>query len=95
MRPPEILDIVVDGESHEPGSVIKIKAIDDFRVSKVFVALYGTDGMLLDEGEADLNGKDSNWVYVSNRAPASLTGCRLVAIATDTPGNNATRDIVL
>lgn len=77
------------------GSQIRVRAVDDFRVTGVQVEIYAANGILLEKGNAvqQVNGID--WTYTATQANNPLTGSKIKAIATDVPGNEGTLELVL
>lgn len=78
------------------GSVILIKAIDDFMVTKVEVTLRDAAGAVIEEGEArlgDLN--DHQWEYTTKVDHPVVAGTTIRAVAYDRPGNTGTAEMVL
>ncbi len=77
------------------GSLIAVRAVDDFRVTGVQVEIYAASGILLEKGNAvqQVNGVD--WTYTATQANSPLTGTRIKAIATDVPGNEGTLELTL
>lgn len=77
------------------GSLILIRAIDDFRVTGVRVEIYDPSGALHESGNAvqNLNGLD--WTYTAQLDISTLTGIRIKAIATDVPGNEGSLETIL
>ena len=77
------------------GSLIAVRAVDDFRVTGVQVEIYTASGALLEKGNAvqQVNGVD--WTYSATQANSPLTGSKIKAIATDVPGNEGTLDLTL
>ena len=77
------------------GSLITVRAVDDFRVTGVQVEIYTAGGTLLEKGNAvqQVNGVD--WDYTATQANSPLTGSKIKAIATDVPGNEGTLELTL
>ncbi len=78
------------------GDIIKIEAEDDFRVVRVLVSIYGSDGELLEEGDALHSGKQSDpWIYTATEENPSVAGTRISVTAFDKPDNETTREVTL
>lgn len=77
------------------GSPIKVNATDDTKVAAVRVRIFDANGGRLEEGEALQQVDTDIWVYTTTVANGSLTGCRIVAEASDMPGNITTGETVL
>jgi len=77
------------------GDKIAVRAIDDFRVVSVRVEIHAANGSLVEVGNAtqDTNGID--WTYTATQANTLEPGSRIVAIATDVPGNEGSLEAVL
>jgi hypothetical protein len=77
------------------GSTIKIRAVDDFRVTGVQVEIYAANGTLLEKGNAEQQVNGVDWIYTATQANNLLTGSKINAIATDVPGNEGALEITL
>ena len=77
------------------GDPIVVKATDDFMVTKVKVMITRADGILIEEGEAQLDAETDLWVYKATAANPVLAGTTIQAMAFDKPGNQGTAQIVL
>ena len=91
---------VIDSREYKgaAGDKIVVRAIDDFRVTRVRVELYAADGLLIEAGHADQNVNGIDWTYTAIQAnPASpgLAGCKITAIAFDVPGNEGSLEVTL
>ncbi|HEV3224810.1 MAG TPA: hypothetical protein VGZ90_18145 [Puia sp.] len=95
LSPPVVKKIGTGNYTGVIGSTIKIRAVDDFRVTSVQVEIHAANGTLLEKGDAvqQLNGVD--WTYTATQANNPLTGSKINAIATDVPGNEGTLEITL
>lgn len=87
LSPPVVRSIDVHNYQGEAGDKIAIRAVDDFRVTKVIVEIYAADGALLESGEAvqELNCLD--WGYTATTANNTLMGTTIKAVAFDIPNN--------
>ncbi len=92
---PVVQQIDILGYNGQSGSAIKIRAVDDFRVTEVWVEIFTADGCLLETGMAEqqLNGLD--WVYNVQRDNPLLSGSRIKAIARDVPGNEGSLEMIV
>lgn len=77
------------------GDKIQVRAIDDFRVVSVRVEIYRADGSLIEDGDAEQNVNGIDWTYTAKTANGQLTGTRIVAIATDVPGNEGASEFII
>jgi hypothetical protein len=95
MSPPVVNSIDTIAYNGVVGSTIKIRAVDDFRVTGVLVEIFAASGTVLEKGNAiqQINGLD--WNYTTTQANAVLAGSKISAIATDVPGNTGTLVVVL
>jgi len=93
LKPPKVKDINAEAYSGAAGSRISIKAVDDFRVTEVKVFIYGADSTLLETGLAESNGV--LWDYTATQENNAVAGTKIVAVATDLPGNEGVLEITL
>jgi len=95
MSAPVVKSIDTSKYTAASGSLITVRAVDDFRVTGVQVEIYAASGTLLEKGNAvqQVNGID--WTYTSTQANSPLTGSKIKAIATDVPGNQGTLELTL
>jgi hypothetical protein len=95
LRAPKIKNVDVTQYTGAIGSVIKVRAIDDFMVKNVSVEIYNSDGTLVEKGEASqgLNGVD--WEYKATTNNASTDGDKIVIKASDLPGNVTESDVTM
>jgi hypothetical protein len=77
------------------GNEIVVRAVDDFRVTKVRVEIYSAGGTLLEAGNTVQNINGIDWTYSATQANSLLTGTRIKAIATDVPGNEGMLEVTL
>lgn len=85
--PPVMNEIDCGLYTGQVGSLIKVKATDNFKINSIMVAIYKADDSLLESGAAVVSGNGIDWVYTATHLNATLTGCKVVATATDTPGH--------
>jgi hypothetical protein len=83
---PEILEVDVSAWHGAVGQVIRIKAIDDVKVTQVNVAITDSAGTVLEQGQAVDAG--SLWWHYTTTATAPENP-RIVATARDLPGHIA------
>jgi len=77
------------------GDKIAVLAVDDFRVASLQVEIYAANGTLLEQGNAVQEIDGLNWTYTATQANNPLTGSKIIAIATDVPGNEGTLSVTL
>lgn len=95
MSPPVVKSIDTGVYSGVVGNMIKIRAVDDFRVTGVQVEIYAANGSLLEKGNAVQQTNGVDWTYTTTQANAVLAGSKINAIATDVPGNTGTLAVTL
>lgn len=95
LHPPTVDEVKTRRYRGAIGDTINITATDDFRVASVEVEIYSPDGTLLEVGNAVQNLSDAEWTYTATKANATVTGSKIVIIATDVPGNEGTKSVTL
>lgn len=76
-------------------SVIKVRAVDDFRVREVWVEIYTAAGSLLESGPAEQQLSGLDWSYRAHKDNPLLTGSRVKATARDVPGNEGSLEVLV
>lgn len=84
---PSIEKIDISKYIGQPGSMITVFAMDDYKVAEVQVAIYKNDGTLVESGLAIQQPELEKWVYTATTANGSLTGEKVIVRASDMPGN--------
>ena len=93
---PHIEDVDVSEYTGQPGTIITIKAVDDFAVIKVDVHIASSTGTLIEEGGALVVADDPlTWIYTATATNPSLTGDKITVTAWDNPGNKGEKEEVL
>ncbi|MFT3739093.1 MAG: hypothetical protein QM786_10065 [Breznakibacter sp.] len=87
LNAPSINEIDVSKYTGQPDSYIQIRAIDDFNVKEVSVAIQNADGSEVESGMATLQPGSIWWRYTATAANQSLSGDKIIVRATDIPGN--------
>src|SRR3989337_1546981 len=83
---PQITALDVTGWKGQTGQTIRIKAIDDVRISRVSVVITDGNGLVFEQGNAQ-PGDASWWTYITT---AQANGNRRLDVtALDLPGNKA------
>jgi hypothetical protein len=77
------------------GDKIVIRAKDDFRVVSVQVEVYAANGALLETGNAVEQNNGLDWTYTATQANSKVAGSKIIAIATDVPGNEGILEVSL
>lgn len=95
MNAPEIDEVDVTAYTGAVGSKIRVRATDDFQVSRVYVKIENPDGSIAEEGEAvaDPNGLD--WIFTAKKKNESLDGDKITIEVNDLPGNETLKTQVL
>lgn len=95
LRAPKISHVDVNEYTGQAGSIIKLRAVDDFMVKSVTVAIYNNDGSLVEQGNAVASPNGLDWVYKATTSNGSIAGDKIVIRASDLPGNIAEQDVNL
>jgi hypothetical protein len=88
-NPPELSQLRIDSYNGQPQDVIRVKAVDNFKVATVEVFISKPDGSLLERGLAALEPNGSDWKYLCTQQNATLPGTVVKIVATDLAGNAA------
>ena len=94
-KAPEIKYLNTEKYNGQPGSVVLVRAIDDFRVVSVRVLIYSQAGDLLEQGDAVIQTNGLDWAYRAKAVNSQPAGCSIKAIALDTPGNESTLEVII
>ena len=89
MNAPAIDEIDVSKYTGQPGSIILIKAVDDFRVAEVQVSVFNSDGSLVESGAAIQQSNLIDWIFTATSANTDINGDKVVVKVSDVPGNIA------
>jgi hypothetical protein len=95
LSPPVVKSINARNYKGIVGDKIVVRAIDDFRVVSVRVEIVAANGTLLEEGKAEEDANTLDWIYTATQANSLLAGSKIIAIATDVPGNEGTLEVSL
>ena len=87
LNAPRIDEIDVSHYTGQPGSYIQVRAVDDFNVAEVTVAIQAADGTEVESGAALLQPGTTWWRYTATTVNESLEGDKIVVRVSDTPGN--------
>jgi hypothetical protein len=93
--PPKIIKVKTDNYSGRPGDSITVQATDDFKVAVVRVTIHDANFRLIEEGDADMQMNELDWIYVVAVANESLAGSKITAMAADLPGNKTLLTVTL
>lgn len=83
---PEIHSIEAEEYDGNPGSIIRIRATDDFKVISVTVTIT-VGKTVIEKGQATPRGKRGLWRYTTTVKNARFKGSVITAEARDMPGN--------
>jgi hypothetical protein len=92
---PDIKDFDLHDYTGAIGSCISVKITDDFKVKKVVIQIYPSDGPLVEEGDAVVSSDGMTWVYTATTVNGSVSGTRIVVKAYDLPGNLSEKEETL
>jgi len=95
LTPPKIRSIGASAYDGTVGSKISVRAIDDFRVASVSVEIHAANGTLLEKGNAVPNSNGIDWTYTATQINNPRAGSKIIAVATDVPGNDGTEEVTL
>lgn len=87
LKAPKIKEVDVNNYNGQPGSTIRIRATDDFKVKAVTVTINNSDGTLAESGNAIAEANGFDWVYTATASNTTLTGDKITIRASDIPGN--------
>jgi hypothetical protein len=92
---PVVSEIITENYHGGIEDLINIKATDNFKVAKVTLSIFGSDGSLLETGPASDLGNELDWTYIVKASNTVLAGTRIIATAADLPGNTHSIEVIL
>lgn len=96
LNAPVIEEIDVSNYTGKAGSVIRIKAIDNFKVASVSVRITDADGTQLEVGEAVMDkGDELYWLYIAAEDNHLVVGSRVIVTASDMPRNETVQEKIV
>lgn len=95
MSSPVVSNIDSHNYSGNMGDTITVRAIDDFRVVSVRVEVYAASGLLLEAANAVVDTNGIDWTYTVSEVNNVVAGSKIIAIATDVPGNEGAMEVTL
>ena len=95
MTLPKVTSITTRTYKGLVGDRIIVRAKDDFRVTGLRVEIYSAGGVLLEDGEAQVDKYGLDWTYTATQTNNLLAGTVIKAIATDVPNNEGTLEFTL
>ena len=87
LKAPHIEEIDVSGYNGQPGSRIRVRAVDDFKVAEVSVVIQDADGKELEHGKAECTVNGLDWIYTTTVLNDHLTDDKIIVRVSDTPGH--------
>lgn len=87
LNAPQIDEIDVSQYTGQSGSVILVRAVDDFDVAEVSVEITNADGELVEEGQAIEEMGGLQWKYTATTANGDISGDKITIRVSDVPGN--------
>jgi hypothetical protein len=75
-------------QGHADDQII-IRAKDDFKIVAVLDSIFNQAGDLIEEGNAIIqNDEEMKWLYKAQQENPGHVGSKIIAVASDLPGNN-------
>ena len=87
LNAPGINEIDLSHYTGQPDSYIQVRAVDDFEVKEVTVAIQNSDGTAVESGSAILQPGSIWWRYTATTSNESLEGDKIIVRVSDIPGN--------
>lgn len=94
-HPPTIEKVSTRSYHGEIGDIIEIIALDDFKVKRVELEIYSSDGNLTEKGQAYEYDENGKWHYAASSANLEYKGGKIAVRAFDYPGNEMVKEFVL
>lgn len=94
-KAPEITKINTELYDGLVGSTITVRAVDDFKVASVRVAIYSANGDVVEQGDAVLQANGLDWLFTATAANGAVAGSKVRAVAKDLPANETVMDVQL
>lgn len=85
-KAPVITEIDIGNYRGSPGDVIRIGAVDDFRVESVQVTILNAAEAIVEEGLA-VAGPEGPWLYTATNANVAPAGGKVLVQVSDLAGN--------
>ena len=96
LNAPKVQHIDTLGYRGAVGDTIRVKATDDFMVTKVRIEITNAAGTLTEEAEAaPVTGTADEWEYKASVSNPDWIGTTIRAVAYDRPGNKGTAEVVV
>lgn len=84
---PSVKEVDTAAYKGKVGDKIRIRAVDDFKVTSLQVQILKADNSVAEQGVAVQQANKIDWVYTATTAIAAIAGFKVVASAKDKPGN--------
>lgn len=94
-KAPEITKYNVAAYTGQIGDKISVRAVDDFRVEWVKLAIIDSADSTIEEGTAVLSPNGADWIYTATVLNPGLAGTKIIISAADLPGNITTQEVIL
>jgi len=85
---PVIVEMDTSLYTGQAGDMIRIRAIDNFKVASVSVTIFKADNDIVETGMAVAGSNRLDWFYTAANQNTSMTDGRVVATAIDSPGHS-------
>lgn len=95
LNAPEISIIDLGSYTGNSGEMITMTAIDDFKVKGVSVEIVQSDDTVVEKGDAVQSANGLEWEYTTQSTNALPVGSKVIARATDLPGNVTLKEAVV
>ncbi|MBW8522890.1 hypothetical protein K0U91_15375 [Chryseobacterium chendengshani] len=93
LNAPDIETVDLSAYTGNPGDTIRVTVTDDFGVTGVMVKIENSDGSLVEEGSAVMQGAE--WIYIATVQNTDLTEDKITVTATDLPANLSEKTQIL
>jgi hypothetical protein len=88
MKPPVIREMDISNYTGQTGDKIRVRAMDNFKISEIGVTIFKADNTIVESGVAAAESNGLDWFYTAAHENTSMSGGRVVATVTDTPGHS-------
>ncbi len=92
---PVVEEIDASGYKGNPGDLIRVQAIDDFRVVEVTLRITNSDGYEIEAGSCRPGNHAIWWEFTPSVLVPTIRGVTITAIARDIPGHTGEMTITL
>ncbi|KYP12950.1 hypothetical protein [Flavihumibacter sp. CACIAM 22H1] len=88
LRAPLLVNLQTNAYTGAVGDLIRVQAMDDFKVVQVEFKLFATDGSLLECGQAIRSNNGLDWIYTTLVCNPQPKGSTVLVRAMDLPRNH-------